>query len=281
MNIMAETVPETLRALDIWIVHRDKRPIDPHTGQLIDPTDPANGGDFATALAALDEDDTLSGLGILLCNEKAGIGGIDIDDAVDNSRALRPWVDQFVSNIESYTEKSPSGKGFHILLKEAYGAVQRTRSDMDGGGHIEVYPAGSPRYLTFTGDKVLGFDLRAAPEAWNQLCAAMNKPESVPKTNGKAELPLVASALQFLSADGRELWLTVCSGLKHTYGDDAFELFDKWSATSNNYGEVRKTWMTMSNPFRCSPSPSRCSPRFSSPSRPLKSKSKSKSKSES
>ena len=107
MNIMAETVPETLRALDIWIVHRDKRPIDPHTGQLIDPTDPANGGDFATALAALDEDDTLSGLGILLCTEKAGIGGIDIDDAVDDSGALRPWVDQLVSNFASSRSRVP------------------------------------------------------------------------------------------------------------------------------------------------------------------------------
>ena len=43
------------------------------------------------------------------------------------------------------------------------------------------------------------------------------------------------SALTFIDAQDRQQWVEIGMALRDEHGDAAFEIFDKWSATANNY----------------------------------------------
>ena len=66
-------------------------------------------------MAALDEDNTLYGLGILLCDEVAGIGGIDVDDALDSEEEFTsqssPKLDVLneIPKDDAYTNSQAEG----------------------------------------------------------------------------------------------------------------------------------------------------------------------------
>ncbi len=77
----------------------------------------------------------------------------DLDDVVLTGGMLKPFAEEVVRLMDSYTEYSPSGKGLHILFKlnaslSEFGACRR--NDKLG---IEMYDCG--RYFTITG-KVYG-----------------------------------------------------------------------------------------------------------------------------
>lgn len=85
----------------------------------------------------------------------AGYIGIDLDHCFDASGELRPWAFDVVSQFDTYTEKSPSGEGLHIILKSDVDIAGRGRRkdwiDEEGGKRsIECYSFG--RYFTVTGD---------------------------------------------------------------------------------------------------------------------------------
>jgi len=84
------------------------------------------------------------------------IVGIDIDDCIGNP-TLEKQADEIIKHFHSYTEKSPSKTGYHILitcdlskLPENY----RDLYDMNPHRHnMECYVAGiTNKYFTYTGD---------------------------------------------------------------------------------------------------------------------------------
>ena len=81
--------------------------------------------------------------------------GIDLDKCIDGDGVLEDWAREIVTNMNSYTEFSPSGRGLHIFVK----------ADIKGGGrrtgHLEVYS--SARYFTFTGITFEEYDLPIRP----------------------------------------------------------------------------------------------------------------------
>lgn len=77
-----------------------------------------------------------------------GIVGIDLDDAIDEDGFLTPLAADIVGRCQSYTERSRSGTGIHILL---YGDLPfKGKNNLKG---VEIYK--SSRYFILTGDTFL------------------------------------------------------------------------------------------------------------------------------
>lgn len=77
-----------------------------------------------------------------------GIVGIDIDDGYGADGFLSEIAVDIINKCKSYTEKSKSGRGFHILLK---GSLPfKGKNNLKG---VEIYK--DARYFIMTGDTVL------------------------------------------------------------------------------------------------------------------------------
>ena len=77
-----------------------------------------------------------------------GIVGIDIDDGYDEDGFLSDIAVDIISKCKSYTEKSKSGRGFHILIK---GDLPfKGKNNLKG---VEIYKVA--RYFIMTGDTLV------------------------------------------------------------------------------------------------------------------------------
>ena len=77
-----------------------------------------------------------------------GIIGIDIDDGYDADGFMSELAADIIGKCESYTEKSKSGRGFHILLR---GELPfKGKNNLKG---VEIYK--TARYFIMTGDVML------------------------------------------------------------------------------------------------------------------------------
>ena len=77
-----------------------------------------------------------------------GIVGIDIDDGYDEDGFMSELAADIIGKCASYTEKSKSGRGFHILLR---GDLPfKGKNNLKG---VEIYK--TARYFIMTGDTLL------------------------------------------------------------------------------------------------------------------------------
>lgn len=51
----------------------------------------------------------------------------------------------------------------------------------------------------------------------------------------KIDLQKAEELVTFIDAKPRDTWIKVGTGLKHEYGDEAFDAWDRWSRTADNY----------------------------------------------
>lgn len=149
-------IPPALRDARQWVVWQwrwkaekskwDKPPIDPTTGEEIDQTDPVNWHtlDEARRMARNRGD----GVGIALGpkDNRLGVVGIDLDHCVDADGQIGDEARAIVERFDSYTERTPSGRGLRILISGAKPGERCRTKDRPG---IELYD--SDRYLTVTG----------------------------------------------------------------------------------------------------------------------------------
>lgn len=139
-----DTIPDELKALPQWVVHKKKIPHDPKTKRPAKAGKPETWASFEQALKAY-EDGGFSGIGFELNDN--GLIGIDIDRCIDeNSGEVGAEALQIVEALDSYTEFSPSGLGLHIFVKGDIPADGRKNTQKG----LEVYKA--KRYLTVTGN---------------------------------------------------------------------------------------------------------------------------------
>lgn len=147
-----DQVPRCLRELRQWVAWRlamrgddakaTKLPVNPHTGELASTTDAASWSSIEEAVSRARMDD-LAGIGFVFA-PGGGIVGIDLDHCRDPaSGEVELWALELIHEINSYTELSPSGTGYHILLRGELPPGGRRR------GKVEMYDAG--RYFTITG----------------------------------------------------------------------------------------------------------------------------------
>lgn len=139
-----DSIPNELKALPQWVVHKNKVPYNPKTKRPAKAGKPETWSSFEKALETY-EDGGYSGLGFELSNN--GIVGIDIDHCIDpDTKELSDFAQKIVDALDSYTELSPSGLGLHIFAKADI-PVNGRKNSAKG---LEVYKAS--RYLTITGN---------------------------------------------------------------------------------------------------------------------------------
>ena len=143
---------DALRDERYWVAWNDeggrKVPKSPFCGNARS-NDPSTWGTYDEAAAAASRNG-YSGVGLMLSD---GYIGIDLDGAIDDDGNIEPWAQEIVDELGSYAERSPSGRGIHVLAwadMDQVGPIGRA----DHGAGIEVYNHG--RYFTVTGDKVSG-----------------------------------------------------------------------------------------------------------------------------
>lgn len=150
-----QQAPECLRQRPQWVcwkyVQRDgkqtKCPVNPLNGKLADSTSPSTWGTFEQALDACRRLPELAGVGFVFSADDPYCG-IDLDDAIEPRTAqLKPWAQEIVTLVSSYTEISPSGGGAKIFLRGTKPGVRCRKRYHDG--EIEIYDR--DRFFTVTG----------------------------------------------------------------------------------------------------------------------------------
>lgn len=152
---IVQNTPTGIRERCQWVawkyIERDgrktKAPVDPHTIELADSTDPSTWGTFQQAIDACQQDSSLAGVGFVFTADDP-FCGVDLDDCVDvESGELKSWGAEIVEQFDSYTEISPSGSGVKIFI-EAKKLGRRCRTAYQDG-EIEIYDR--DRFFTVTG----------------------------------------------------------------------------------------------------------------------------------
>jgi putative DNA primase/helicase len=147
-------LPRELLVLPQWVVWKrvmkpgaskaTKIPYSARTGVPASTTDPLTWATFDEAAAAKTANDAYTGIGFVFTAGDPYVG-IDLDKCIDPaSGELTAEAKSIVTAIDSYTERTPSGNGLHIIARGTLPAGGRKKGD------IEMYDAG--RYFTMTGD---------------------------------------------------------------------------------------------------------------------------------
>lgn len=146
MNVAA--IPVELRERPQWVVWRreeregkpTKIPYRADAGGRASSTDPSTWSGFDAALAAA-EALAVDGIGFVFSSADPYVG-VDLDDLDADAGAV-------MLALDSYAERSVSGRGAHVIVKARLNGHPRHRS-----GPIEIYDEG--RYFVVTGDHLAG-----------------------------------------------------------------------------------------------------------------------------
>ncbi|HUV51328.1 MAG TPA: phage/plasmid primase, P4 family [Anaerolineae bacterium] len=173
MNILKpikNNIDQELKDKKAWIVWKientegkqTKVPYNAKTGSRAKSNDPETWTDIETAYGSY-EKDIYDGIGFVLSKENPLVG-IDLDHCVDpETGKIDPWAQKIVDGLPTYWELSPSGTGLRAFVKGKLPPEGRKK------GNIELYEAG--RYLTVTGHKLNGNQIKSLPEELNKLHA--------------------------------------------------------------------------------------------------------------
>ena len=143
-----DNIPQELRELKQWVcVAGDRKvPMQALTYAAASSTNPATWSSFEDAVLSVK-------LGLhdyigFVFNDN-GIVGIDIDDGYTEDGSTSTLATDIIGRCWSYTEKSKSGRGFHIFVR---GDVPfKGKNNLAG---VEVYK--NARFFIMTGEVVLG-----------------------------------------------------------------------------------------------------------------------------
>lgn len=240
---------DELKKLRQWVAYsHTKVPITPgsEAARPAKSTDPSTWGSYAEALYTA-QVHALAGVGFVLTDSDPYVV-VDLDGAVEPGVGIKPWAQEIVDALNSYTEVSPGGAGLHIWCR---GAIPRrgARVRRDDGALIEIYAAA--RYMTVTERIVPGLTSIRERHAelaqlWDRVAAARDEGGEgggvvVPGLEWEhPELDTwLGEALACIPADDYDTWVRVGLALK-SHGEGAWAHFRDWSATSSKYdGEQR------------------------------------------
>lgn len=170
-----EQIPTELQALNQWCCWRkvdrgpdqkpDKPPICPHTLEIADVVnDPSKRSSFEHAVSVVNHNpDKVAGIGFVFTNNDP-YTFIDLDYTDDpQTHALQSRIYEVMN---SYSEKSPSKAGLHIIVKAEIVASRKRNG-------IELY--NRSRYATFTGDVWNNQPIMERQQEINELFKVMSQ----------------------------------------------------------------------------------------------------------
>ena len=140
-------IPKELCMDRSWVCvwNSSKIPMNVSSGEAASSSDSATWCDFETAKSAV-ENGSYDYAGYVF--HGTGIIGIDIDAGFDEDGFLSALSIDVMSQCQSYTEKSRSGRGIHVLVKGRLPFRGR-----NNGSGVEIYQ--SSRYFIMTGDVLI------------------------------------------------------------------------------------------------------------------------------
>jgi hypothetical protein len=155
---------ETLKSMKIWSIFKykpdkSKMPCWFDTGRWgLDWKNPDNLVTYSEAIRARQVHNA-AGVGIVI---PSGYFAIDLDEVISPDGVIDKRAAGLVALIDSYTERSPSKTGLHILVKADIASAKNIRVDSGSGLLIEVKAPGT--YLTYTGDVFHDAEIRDRTE---------------------------------------------------------------------------------------------------------------------
>lgn len=167
LPVKYDGIPEVLKERSTWVCWRyvwkpdreewTKIPVNPSNDRPAKSDDPDTWAGFDTAKGYHENPDTDSdGLGFMFAPEDTVVG-VDLDDARDSDTGQpTDTAKDIITRLDSFTEVSPSGTGYHTLLHGTLPDDAKNRT-----GKIEIYQEG--RFFTVTGQRVDG-----TPESVNR-----------------------------------------------------------------------------------------------------------------
>lgn len=120
------------------------------SGQHASVTDPATWGTYEEVKASFHNDKSYSGIGFVLTKDYP-IVVIDIDHCIAKGK-LDEKAKEIILRFNSYTERSQSGEGVHIVIQG------RKPGERSRTGNVEIYD--DSRFIVFTGDHIKGTPLK-------------------------------------------------------------------------------------------------------------------------
>lgn len=192
---MFEKTPPEMQRLRQWCCWKlerseddtdktDKIPYQTNGRWKASSTNPDTWCSFARAVEACERDQGLKGIGFFFTLE-SGIVGIDLDKVRDpQTGEAESWAAGIVSQMNSFTELSQSGRGFHIFVRGKW------FPDIRRKGRIECYD--SARFFAMTGLRVAGVSVavesRDLTDFHRRLLSGIdpNPPKTAARKNGHA-----------------------------------------------------------------------------------------------
>ncbi len=178
-------LPDELKRENSWVLWKKERRQGKPTKvpyqaghRQADSTDPATWTTFEAALEAFEQDGFFDGIGFVF-HPGSPYAGADIDDVTEEQ--AQHWIDRF----DSYTERSPSGNGFHIICKAD---VPKGTNRAEG----ELYSSG--RFFTMTGDVVRGQPVREAQDAADEFYRFLRRNDEPPAERATRTSPVLTDA---------------------------------------------------------------------------------------
>ena len=232
LNEKYKNVPEELKVLRRWVCYKeDKVPLNSINGKPAKSSDQSTWSTFSSAIRGCAKYECL-GIGFMLGN---GIFGVDLDDGAykefkknkitqeEYNKAREEFeitCDEFIATLNSYTEKSMSGRGYHIIC---YGKLPEGRRRK---GQFEMYDSG--RYFAFTGDAVNNIPIQNREEEikplWNKY---VNEEESIKRPQNVVETPIDVLELEdeelikiILKSSQKAKFEELMDGYLDSYGND-------------------------------------------------------------
>ena len=145
-----DLIPSELKDIDCWCLWKKQLRNNGKTGKV--PFNPDgykikvgqnSGYSFANVLTAYQQGG-FEGIGILLGD---GLCGVDLDYCLIDGQPNRE-AQQILSELDSYAEKSPSGKGLHIIFQTDSDFNPETKRRLS----LEIYAKW--RFFTVTGERI-------------------------------------------------------------------------------------------------------------------------------
>lgn len=228
-----ENIPEELKKLEQWVCTHDgsKVPMKAFENEAASSTNPETWSDFSTALEVV-EKGYYDYCGFVFADN--GIVGIDIDMGYDEDGLMSQLAADIIGHCESYTEKSKSGRGFHILLR---GTLPfKGKNNLAG---VEIYKAA--RYFIMTGDTLLYRSIEENQDAIDYVVEKYFPEQREEKANTQYgsriyspvwELPKnnrikLRPVYPRIPAGSRNICLTSLAGMLHNLGYSKQQIYDE------------------------------------------------------